>query len=91
MARGLDEWDATLQAFEAASAAELPRADARSVNVVAGYGFNLLPAGQFFGDRVNITDVRFGKILKFGRTRTNVALDLLNLFNTNTTTSFQQN
>src|SRR5262249_32512606 len=61
------------------------------VNGVTGYGFNLLPPGQFFGDRVNITDVRFGKLLRFGRTRANVAADLLNLFNTNTTTNFQQN
>ncbi len=55
------------------------------------YGFNMLPPGQFYGDRVNITDFRFGKILNFGRTRTNLAIDLLNLFNTNTATGFQQN
>jgi len=57
----------------------------------SGYGFNLLPPGKFYGNRVNITDFRFGKVLNFGRTRTNLAIDLLNVFNTNTTTGFQQN
>jgi hypothetical protein len=56
----------------------------------SGYGFNMLPPGQFYGSRVNITDFRFGKILNLGRTRTNLAIDLLNAFNTNTTTGFQQ-
>jgi hypothetical protein len=50
----------------------------------------MLPPGQFYGSRVNITDFRFGKILNLGRTRTNLAIDLLNAFNTNTTTGFQQ-
>jgi len=66
-------------------AANLPQ----PANGVAGYGFNLLPVGQFYGPRINITDVRFGKILTFGRTRTSIAIDLLNLFNTNTATAFQ--
>ena len=66
--------------------ANLPQA----ANGVAGYGFNMLPPGQYYGDRVNITDVRFGKIFRMGRARTNVAIDLLNLFNTNTATMFQQ-
>jgi len=62
---------------------------AQAANGVAGYGFNLLPPGQFYGSRVNITDFRFGKILNWGRTRTNFAIDLLNAFNTNTPTGFQ--
>jgi hypothetical protein len=57
----------------------------------AGYGFNLLPPGQVYGDRVNITDFRFGKILNYKGTRTNLAIDLLNVFNTNTATGFKQN
>ncbi|HXD72360.1 MAG TPA: carboxypeptidase regulatory-like domain-containing protein [Vicinamibacterales bacterium] len=65
--------------------ANLPQA----ANGVAGYGFNMLPPGQFYGPRVNLTDLRFGKILNWKRTRTNVAIDLLNLFNTNTATGFQ--
>jgi hypothetical protein len=76
---------ATPEGNSAGLSANLPQA----ANGNAGYGFDMLPPGQFYGPRVNITDLRFGKYLKFGRTRTNVALDLINLFNTNTTTNFQ--
>jgi len=51
---------------------------------------NLLQPGQVFGDRINHMDMRFGKILNVGNTRANVAVDLLNLFNANTPTSYQQ-
>jgi hypothetical protein len=51
---------------------------------------NLLPLGHFFPDRLNSFDVRFGKNLRFGRTRTNVAIDLYNLFNVNTGTAYTQ-
>jgi len=52
---------------------------------------NLLPPGQVFADRINQVDARFGKILNFGKTRANLAIDVLNLFNSNTGTGFQQN
>ena len=35
--------------------------------------------------------MRFSKILRIGRTRSNVGIDLYNLFNANTGTSFNQN
>ena len=57
----------------------------------AGYGFNMYAPGKVYSDRVNIVDVRFGKILNYKGMRTNLAVDLLNLFNTNTATGFQQN
>jgi hypothetical protein len=56
-----------------------------------GQTVNLLPPGQVFGDRINQIDARFGKILNFGKTRANIAVDVLNLFNANTGTAFQQN
>jgi hypothetical protein len=34
--------------------------------------------------------MRFAKILRFGRTRSDVAIDLYNLFNTNTATAYNQ-
>jgi hypothetical protein len=46
--------------------------------------------GQLYADRVNSVDMRFAKILRFGRTRTNVGIDLYNLLNANTGTTFQQ-
>jgi hypothetical protein len=44
---------------------------------------NLIEPGTLYGDRVNQFDVRFAKILRFGRTRTNVGMDLYNVFNAN--------
>jgi hypothetical protein len=44
---------------------------------------NLIEPGTLYGDRVNQFDMRFAKILRFGRTRTNVGLDLYNVFNVN--------
>ena len=51
---------------------------------------NLVLPGEVYGPRINSVDLRFGKNLRFGGTRTNVALDLYNLFNSNTGTVFNQ-
>ncbi len=42
---------------------------------------NVLPPDTLFGDRANDLDLRIGKIFKFGGNRANVALDLVNVFN----------
>ena len=52
---------------------------------------DLLLPGQVYGDRINVVDMRFAKVLRFGGTKTNVGLDLYNLFNSNTGTTFNQN
>ncbi len=52
--------------------------------------FNIVHPGTVYGDRLNQTDVRIGKNLRFGRTRTLVALDIFNLFNSNTPDVYQQ-
>jgi hypothetical protein len=44
---------------------------------------NLIPPGGMYGDRIDQTDFRATKILKFGRTRTNVGIDVYNLLNSN--------
>ena len=41
----------------------------------------LLPPGQNYYTRLNQLDLRLGKILRFSRTRTNLSLDIYNLFN----------
>jgi hypothetical protein len=52
---------------------------------------NLLNPGQVFSlDRFNIVDMRFAKILRFAGRRTDVGVDLYNLFNSNVTTGYQQ-
>ena len=52
---------------------------------------DLAKLGQVYPDRLNTVDMRFTKILRFGRTRTNIGVDLYNLFNANTGTGFNQN
>jgi len=44
----------------------------------------IVEPGTMYGDRLNQVDLRVGKILRFGRTKTSVNLDLYNLFNVNT-------
>jgi hypothetical protein len=44
---------------------------------------NLIPPGSLYGDRVNEVDLRIAKILRFGRTRTNVGVDFYNALNAN--------
>ena len=42
---------------------------------------NLVRPGSMYGDRINQLDLRVGKILKYGRSRTMVAVDFYNLLN----------
>ena len=42
---------------------------------------DLVAPGQVWGDRVNELDFRFAKMLKFGRMRTNVGIDVYNILN----------
>ena len=44
---------------------------------------NLIEPGSRYGDRVNQLDFRIAKILKYGRTRTMVGIDLYNALNSN--------
>ena len=50
---------------------------------------DLLLPGAVYGDRINVVDMRFAKVLRFGRTKANVGLDLYNLFNSNTPTTYE--
>jgi hypothetical protein len=56
----------------------------------ANAAINIVESGKQFGDRTNELDLRFGKILKFGSTRTNLSLDLFNALNANVGTAFNQ-
>jgi hypothetical protein len=51
---------------------------------------NLLSPGQVWGDRLNEVDFRVGKNLHFGRTKGQVAVDVLNLFNANSAITYNQ-
>lgn len=45
---------------------------------------NIVEPGSMYGERLNQLDLRFGKILRFGNTRTMLALDLYNATNSDT-------
>jgi hypothetical protein len=45
---------------------------------------NLIQPGTFFGPRFNQIDARLGKIIRVGRTRSVLSLDLFNVLNTDT-------
>jgi hypothetical protein len=51
---------------------------------------NLLLPGELYGDYIRQMDFRAGKILRFGRTRSLVAIDVYNLFNANPGLTYQQ-
>jgi hypothetical protein len=51
---------------------------------------NIVKPGVVYGDRLSQADLRVGKNVRYGRTRTLVALDIFNLFNANTPDVYQQ-
>jgi len=51
---------------------------------------NLVEPGTLYGDRVNEIDLRVAKILRFGRTRTNVGFDIYNILNANPILTYNQ-
>jgi hypothetical protein len=51
---------------------------------------NMIAPGQVWGDRVNEIDLRFAKILKYGRMRTNVGIDIFNVINSNAVLTYNQ-
>jgi hypothetical protein len=52
--------------------------------------FNIVKPGVLYGSRLNQVDLRIGKNLRYGRSRTLIALDIFNLFNSNTPDVYQQ-
>jgi hypothetical protein len=51
---------------------------------------NVVEPGTLYGDRVNQVDFRIAKLLRYGRTRTNVSFDLFNVFNESAVTTYNQ-
>ena len=52
---------------------------------------NMAPQGLVYPERLSTVDMRFTKIVRIARTRTSIGVDLYNLLNANTGTSFNQN
>ena len=51
---------------------------------------NLIEPGTVYSDRVNAMDLRIAKVLRFGRTTTNVGVDVYNLLNSDAVLSYNQ-
>jgi hypothetical protein len=51
---------------------------------------NLVEPGALYGERINQVDFRVGKILRYGRTRANVAVDVFNILNASPVTTYNQ-
>jgi hypothetical protein len=51
---------------------------------------NIVKPGATYGDRLNAIDLRFGKILKYGNTKTSINFDVYNLLNGSTTEVYQR-
>jgi hypothetical protein len=56
---------------------------------LATQSVDLLLPGAVYGDRINVTDLRLAKVLRFGGKRLNIGVDLYNLFNANTATTYE--
>jgi hypothetical protein len=57
---------------------------------VANVPVNLVTPGTLYGDRVNQLDLRFSKLLRFGRTRTRISADLYNALNANPVLTYNE-
>jgi hypothetical protein len=51
---------------------------------------NLVQPGEVWGDRVNALDLRIAKVLRFGRTRNTIGLDIVNALNSDAILTYNQ-
>jgi hypothetical protein len=51
---------------------------------------NIIEPGTLYGDRISQFDFRLAKLFRFGRTRTNVSVDLFNVSNASPVTTYNQ-
>ena len=56
----------------------------------ANVAVNLVKPGTLYGDRTNQLDFRVAKVLSFGRTRTNIGVDLYDALSANPVTAYNQ-
>jgi hypothetical protein len=62
----------------------------RNLSEATNVTVNLIEPSTFFAPRRNNIDLRVAKIIRYGRTRTQVGLDVYNLTNTDVVTGFNQ-
>ena len=59
-------------------------------NSASNITVNLIQPGTLFGARRNVMDFRVAKIFRYGRTRSQVGVDLYNLTNSDVVTTYNQ-
>ena len=62
----------------------------RNLSGGANATINLVTPATLYGDRINQIDLRASKILKFGRMRSQISLDLYNVTNSDATQTYNQ-
>jgi hypothetical protein len=67
-----------------------PQPLGRSLSGSGNVTVNLIEPNTLYSDRRNNIDLRIAKIVRYGRTRTQIGLDVYNLTNTDVVTSFNQ-
>ena len=77
--------------YVASNAAVSPSLGRSLSGGVANVTVNLVEPGTMYGERLNQLDLRFGKLLRLGGTRSMVSLDLYNAFNANTALTLNNN
>jgi hypothetical protein len=70
--------------FTAVTAAIMPSLGRPLSGGAANVSVNLVEPGTMYGERLNQLDFRFGKTIRFGRTRAMFSLDLYNALNVDT-------
>ncbi len=82
---------APLSANYIVSSAEIATSLGRPLsNSAANATINLIEPGTLYGDRITNVDLRVAKVLRFGRTRTNVGIDVYNVMNANPVLTYNQ-
>jgi Carboxypeptidase regulatory-like domain len=85
-----DQGGALAANYVVTNAAVVPSLGRSLSNNAPNVTVNLIEPGTVYGDRVNALDLRFVKIVKLGRTRTNVGFEFYNVTNSAAVLTYNQ-
>jgi hypothetical protein len=88
---GFERLGAIWQAPNTLVASAIGRSVPGSVNNAGTTAINVVNPGQIYGDRLKQLDLRFGKVLRFARTRSIVSADIFNVTNSSTVSNESRN